>query len=134
MHAKRDDGRPNRFDDVPMTLLVPVLLLAILVLAWIAWLAFGSWSSPVLPSYLLHGDSQGHSNRFLAFDPQSPHRGPLLGEPLLDETEHVRTRLSASNSNASSLSGNALHLEMRPAWHDYGSASRCTSDSYPHQT
>lgn len=109
LHARRDDGRLNCFDDFPMTLLVPVLILAILVLAWVAWLAFGPWSSPVQPIYFLHMDSHRSSNCNLAVATEC-----YPGGISLDELQRVRIRLTASNGCAASLSGNALHVEIRP--------------------
>jgi hypothetical protein len=98
-----------------MTLLVPVLILAILVLAWIVWLAFGPRSIPIMPSYFLRTDSL-----------ESPVGDSLAGGtdagakmPAVEETEHVRTRLHALNGSAASLTGNALHLELRPHLQHY---------------
>jgi hypothetical protein len=101
-----------------MTLLVPVLVLAILVLGWIAWLAFGPRSTPIVPSYLLSDHPRD------AFDRTTQSNGfdSVPSSTIVDETEHLRDRLHASNSTASHLMGNAMHLELRPTQHSYGNA------------
>ncbi|MFM7516057.1 MAG: hypothetical protein ACKO3V_03865 [Pirellula sp.] len=101
-----------------MTLLVPVLVLAILVLGWIAWLAFGPRSTPILPSHLLSNHSRDALDRY----EQSSGLDTVPASTVVDETEHLRDRLHASNSTASPLMGNALHLELRPALHMYSTA------------
>lgn len=98
-----------------MALLVPVLILAILVLGWITWLAFGPRSSVALPSYLFQTADRKSTDHDVVADTQSA--APL--RPAVDESEHVRARLHALNSSAASLTGNALHLELRPALHIY---------------
>lgn len=115
----RDGIQLNRFDDFPMTLLVPVLVLALLVLGWIAWLAFGPRSTPILHSCLLGNHSLDASDRELL----ASGLGSVPDGTNAEETEHLRNRLHASNSSASPLTGNALHLELRPALHRYGTAS-----------
>lgn len=101
-----------------MTLLVPVLVLALLVLGWIAWLAFGPRSTPILPSHLLSNHSRDALDRY----EQSSGLDTVPTSTVVDETEHLRDRLHASNSTASPLMGNALHLELRPALHTYSTA------------
>jgi hypothetical protein len=109
-----------------MTLLVPVLILAILVLAWIAWLAFGPRSTPVLPSYLMH-DRDWVANQ--AEDDSGGAEFPPLGRSAR-EAQHVQDRLHASNGSAASLNGNAMHLELRPVLHEYSAADGRRTDFY----
>ena len=109
-----------------MTLLVPVLILAILVLAWIVWLAFGPRSNPIMPSYFLR------TGLLESTDGDSLVAGADAGAsmPAVEETEHVRTRLHALNGSASSLTGNALHLELRPTLQRYSKSDARVSEPF----
>lgn len=109
-----------------MTLLVPVLILAILVLAWIAWLAFGPRSNPIMPSFFLRTDSLESTEG----DSFAVGSDAGATKPAVEETEHVRTRLHALNGSAASLTGHALHLELRPALHRYSKSDARISEPF----
>lgn len=109
-----------------MTLLVPVLILAVLVLAWIAWLAFGPRSNPIMPSYFLRTGSL-ESTEGDSFVVGSDAGASM---PAVEETEHVRTRLHALNGSAASLTGNALHLEFRPSLQRYSKSDAPFSEPF----
>ena len=86
-----------------MTLLVPVLILAIL--------RTGSLDSTEGDSLVVGSDA-----------------GASM--PAVEETEHVRTRLHALNGSAASLTGNALHLELRPTLQRYSKSDARVSEPF----
>jgi hypothetical protein len=126
LQSERDGIQPTRSVDFPMTLLVPVLILAILVLAWIAWLAFGPTSNPIMPSYFLRTDSLESTEG----DSLVVGSDAGASKPAVEETEHVRTRLHALNGSAASLTGNALHMELRPSLQRYSKSDARVSEPF----
>ncbi len=92
-----------------MILLVPSLVLAVLVLAWIAWIAFE-------PSSSSHPSLSGSANTFMSVP--SPEEDESRGAKNVDNQEndyqrHVRNRIEESQLPLGTVSGAAVPTAAR---------------------
>jgi hypothetical protein len=98
-----------------MILFVPALLIALVVLIWIAWLAIGPTSVAIEPKRFLFDDRKESIE-----DDSSPSDGSSRVASH-DYREHVQNRLDSSHPPLSSLAGGP---GSSPSMHSHRDASR----------